>query len=1028
MSISTVLKATLLLLLFLILVPLYSQPLNDDCSDPKDLGIVPYCNDEVFSNINATASDIGNENEPSCFIDNPPQNDVWFVFSVNSDREYRFAIMGNQNFNQELKNIQAAIYRGGCNTGMIVRNCFVSNENENSLEFLVKDLTIGERYFLRIDNFGGISNSGDFSICIEENNIYNIKDANFSDKCTGILYDSGGANGNYTDNEDYTFTICPEGNISSIQYEFEYYNLNLINEGEFEYDTVPNTNAKTGDFLKLYNGIDTNYSVFLEINGNAEDYFEDNMVFGAGTQYQNCINSPCITLRFVSDDSLNAEGFKFTWNCNSDFCVSSNKPKIKIIENIGNDTIISYIVKNGVEGKLTSINCANKAYGVFENNSEGIGFNKGIILTNGLAQNAIGPNDSGKKSFALKLPGDKDLDSLSVITDGAKWEKSHDACVLEFDIIPYGEEISYKYLFGSEEYHEFVHSRYNDIFALFISGDGVETNPKLTNQRNMAIIPNSGDFVSINTVNGVDNWQYYHSNLLGQNLQYDGMVWDSLGNKHYLIARQKVVPCEAYHLKYAISDRADTIYDSGVFIGDLTDGRPEISLNLDYDFKYLSDNCDIIGGSVDFTLPSALEKKVKFDIELSGTATRDEDYITDIPDFIEFNSGELNKSFKINVVLDDIEEGVEYIILKLVRNFECGRKVLDEISIPIRDALKASINNGLDSIYYCGVDTISLKAKGVKFVHWSPDNYFLNPDSLEVSYTPDHNERIYLEGRLIDTIHDRCFSFDSIYVKNINTEFKIDGDSIRVFCMGNTEQLNIESDLKNGEIKWFPSDFIVGSNTSDTVSVEIDSSDFILYCSVLSNGCNFSDSVNIISTEPPELNIDIAPDHNIHICDTINITADFYTGFNFGDTLIWDIAGTYFNQDEKSIDLIVDRDKMIIEAELKDSIGCSVKKGILINANKGDILFPNAIFPNDVKNSIFKPFNLNSCIKIDKFQIFNRWGEKVFNCTDISCAKNGWDSTINGIEAKPGVYLYIFNYIDVDRKSKSIKGNFILLR
>ena len=62
-------------LFFTLFVPLilfgtksFAQPANDDCSGLIDLGVAPICTDNIFSNVDATASDIGFGNSPSCYL------------------------------------------------------------------------------------------------------------------------------------------------------------------------------------------------------------------------------------------------------------------------------------------------------------------------------------------------------------------------------------------------------------------------------------------------------------------------------------------------------------------------------------------------------------------------------------------------------------------------------------------------------------------------------------------------------------------------------------------------------------------------------------------------------------------------------------------------------------------------------------------------------------------------------------------------------------------------------------------------
>jgi gliding motility-associated-like protein len=90
------------------------------------------------------------------------------------------------------------------------------------------------------------------------------------------------------------------------------------------------------------------------------------------------------------------------------------------------------------------------------------------------------------------------------------------------------------------------------------------------------------------------------------------------------------------------------------------------------------------------------------------------------------------------------------------------------------------------------------------------------------------------------------------------------------------------------------------------------------------------------------------------------------------------------------------------------------------------IYVPNAFTPNnDNLNDIFKPVANN--ITLQDFQIYNRWGQMVFETTDIH---KGWNGTFQGQLADIGNYVYWLSYFDCTNttKPKTIKGNIILIR
>ena len=99
--------------------------------------------------------------------------------------------------------------------------------------------------------------------------------------------------------------------------------------------------------------------------------------------------------------------------------------------------------------------------------------------------------------------------------------------------------------------------------------------------------------------------------------------------------------------------------------------------------------------------------------------------------------------------------------------------------------------------------------------------------------------------------------------------------------------------------------------------------------------------------------------------------------------------------------------------------------GELFYEMKYNLYIPNSFTPNnDGNNDVFLPtINIDSNYN---FKIFNRWGELIFETTDV---QEGWDgSSTDGTPLKADVYVYRIVYRDPKRVVKEIKGHVTLLR
>lgn len=104
------------------------------------------------------------------------------------------------------------------------------------------------------------------------------------------------------------------------------------------------------------------------------------------------------------------------------------------------------------------------------------------------------------------------------------------------------------------------------------------------------------------------------------------------------------------------------------------------------------------------------------------------------------------------------------------------------------------------------------------------------------------------------------------------------------------------------------------------------------------------------------------------------------------------------------------------------------EKSIEVTISESKLEFPNAFSPNgDGINDIYRakqPDGYKSIVEFHAY-IFNRWGQKLYEWTDVT---QGWDGTYKGSPVKEGVYFVLVKAKGADGREYNIKKDVNLLR
>ncbi len=350
----------------------------------------------------------------------------------------------------------------------------------------------------------------------------------------------------------------------------------------------------------------------------------------------------------------------------------------------------------------------NVAIGEFTSGPTSLGgMTHGIVMTTGTVLNSVsgpqGPNDEGG-SGTDNNGGSSGL--LNGLIGGGS--NTFNAATLEFNFVATGDVVSFKYVFGSEEYLEYVDAGFNDVFGLFISGPGI------AGTQNIAKLPN-GTPVTIDNVNNNANSAFYIDNGDGSEgpfngssnfIQYDGYT-------RILTASSNVQCGGTYHLTIAIADVGDGILDSGIFLEaeSLTSIAP-IDIVMQTSANYFGDPTIIAEGctSADFTFTrTETDVAIVVPITVTGTATSGLDYTNTIPVSLNLAAGVASQTFTFDAILDAIDEGLESIILTFLVPDPCSGTIIEkEFTLQIQQVEPIQVTIENDTIFCDGVQSVVL--------------------------------------------------------------------------------------------------------------------------------------------------------------------------------------------------------------------------------------------------------------------------------------------------------------------------------
>lgn len=362
-----------------------------------------------------------------------------------------------------------------------------------------------------------------------------------------------------------------------------------------------------------------------------------------------------------------------------------------------------------------------------------------------------------------------------------------------------------------------------------------------------------------------------------------------------------------------------------------------------------------------------------------------------------------------------------------VTNLLNGCKAIDSIQVTqVNDLM---VNAGLPSTLTCKIKSLDLSGNvfsgsGKEQVIWNTNNgnIFSNPQNKNVRI--DKAGIYYF--RAFNPLNG-CNAIDSVEIlENTNYPTHAELQIVPLRCPGDQWSATI------GAITGGEAPLKIEFQGSEIIGNSIQGSQAGNYQILITDkfGCELKKDFSILPVAGVSMNL--TPYIKINSGDSYSIKPVFSIPNDSIGNIQW--TPTQFLSCTDCLNPVAENVTQDIEyfCTVSDHKGCLASARIRIEVIKRNIWFPNAFSPNgDQINDLFFPYiEEGSFNQIRNFQIFDRWGNQVFEKRSIAPDQIhlGWDGNSNGNKVLPGVYVYVLQLEWKNGDLQLFSGDVTLLR